>query len=192
MIILTTANLYRDCTLHLTITTLTYDSINYSTSANSTVEGYVGRGTTTEDTLDWQHAVAPKTGDMFYGNTQYVVFYPTVNTQNNTFDKFDYNLRYADSYMSKLTFEQAGVDSVYYSLEYGVDTATEYQIDFRNFTLKNSAGTVQTAFTANEYSTFEVLSQKTADTNLSITFNVQKAYNHQLLQNLLQKLFDDI
>ena len=44
------------------------------------------QGTTQEDVLTEQVNIESKTSGLFYGNTQFLVFKPSVNTKNNQFD----------------------------------------------------------------------------------------------------------
>ena len=143
----------QDYDMSWNVTSLTYDSLDYSTTEeNSSAQGYVQKGTDTEDTLDDQVQLTKKTAGQFYGNTQFIAFYPAMNTKNNFFDQYAYELDYVDSYLSRIdlsstngrytTLADNALVSTFFTLEYYLDTATQYQIDFRNFIVKDASGNI--------------------------------------------------
>ena len=124
-----------------------------TTTSNSSAQGYVERGTFDEDKLTNQVLLNKDTVGQFYGNTQYVVFYPVMNTKNNFYDEHEYELDYVDSYLSRIdlrstngaytTLADNAIVSTFFTIEYYLDTATQYQIDFRNFIVRNESSLVR-------------------------------------------------
>ena len=153
------------------ITTLTYDSLDYTTSSNSSAQGYVEQGTHTEDTLTNQVLLNKNTAGQFYGNTQYVVFYPVMNTKNNFYDEYNYELDYVDSYLSRIdlkstdgrytTLADNAIVSTFFTIEYYLDTATEFQIDFRNFLVRDENGVLVEPVTDIAYPKYQINIDKT-------------------------------
>ena len=148
--IITFPSISQDYNMSWDVSTLTHNSIDYTTTSNSSAQGYVERGTFDEDKLTNQVLLNKDTVGQFYGNTQYVVFYPVMNTKNNFYDEHEYELDYVDSYLSRIdlrstngaytTLADNAIVSTFFTIEYYLDTATQYQIDFRNFIVRNESG----------------------------------------------------
>ena len=155
------------------VTTIEFDDAVYNkTTSNSTAQGYTEEGDDIEHTTNHQVAYedveidGSKKNTVRYGNTQYLVFYPMMNSQKKIYNSTNdtYELDYVDSYLSKLTFTEkingANGATTYFDINYYLDSAKQQQIDFRNFTVKNSSAANITPYDST-YDTYSILADKT-------------------------------